>query len=158
MPFIWKQGRNPYRHSAFGVLRLGWFATPKQIVDQARELGKEIKSGRILKLGHADIDEHTLSDSSNRLRQPKSRAEELLLTHQPTRQDHRRRKKLVKELRKVTIPPEPPRNLQLRHPLALFWFTPRPGTEAITKPGWDELSIPGPTDPEDLIADIVFAG
>ncbi len=157
MPFVWKKRRNFYYLSSFGILRLGPFARSIQIVDQARELGKEIRSGRGLEIRGVEINEHMLGDASRRLRQPKERAEELLLIHEQTRTDRRRRKRLIKELRTVSELPDDDASLRLRHPLALFWFTPLPGKGAVECPSLEEFNVPAADDPEELEADIVFA-
>jgi hypothetical protein len=40
--------------------------------------------------------------------------------------------------------------------MGLFWFVPPPGAEAAELPGWDDLGLVGPMDPEDLTLDVVF--
>ena len=141
MPLEWKPGRNPYVYNYFGKLRVGPNVTPPQIVAQAKNLVVRVDAGRPLELAGEKLDQHSIQEASSKLREPRSLAEELLLVHPQIRQEKKKMKSIVDDIRKTAAVPEQESPFPLINPLALFWFVPAPGPEAAKLPEWQEFNL-----------------
>jgi hypothetical protein len=158
MPLKLEKGKNPYVCNYFGKLRVGPNMRPAQIAQQARNLVQRIASGEEVSCaaGHP-LDEHAVNEASNKLREPRALAEELLLVHpQPQQEGAKKTRDLVARLREKATIPKTREPIPLRHPAAIFWFTPAPGPEAVELPGWEAFGLVACNDAEDLALDIVF--
>ena len=153
----WERGKNPYLHNYFGKLFIGPNATPPQIVSQARKLVQKRKAGKVVELAGEELDDHAINESSAKLRDPRSLAEELLLVHpQPQREDKKKMKLLLDRLCKTAVVSEGRYPVPLVHPMAIFWFIPSPGPETAKMPEWDAFGLVEAGNSQDLQLDIVF--
>lgn len=156
MPMQYKPGRNPYRYGYFGILKIGSNATPAQIVQQARKLCQELKAGVKHTLGTLEVDEHAVTEARAKLLDQATREEEVLLVHTPAAKDPRKLSALIDQLQELAnLSPERPTQV-LSHPLAVLWFLPAPGPDAVGLPSWEELGCSQAGDEQDLAMDIVF--
>lgn len=156
MPLEWQRGLNPYMFNYFGKLQLGPNALPTQIVAQAKNLAQLLSAGQTLELAGEVLDEHAINDASSKLREPRPRAEELLLVHPQAEGGKSRLKKIRAKLQKLAMIPEERPMPELRHPLAVLWFVPAPDPEAAELPPWGEFGFVVPGDEDDRQLDIVF--
>jgi hypothetical protein len=152
----WVRGTNPYVHNYFGRLRIGPNATPVQIGAQRKKLVQKIDSGQEVNLAGQKLDQHAVSEAANMLYEPASLGEELLLVHPQGIQKDREWKKLAEQVRRLAVFPVPERPPPLLHPLAVFWFVPAPGVEAVELPPWEAFGFVEPGDEADIALDVVF--
>lgn len=83
MPLNWDPHRNPFAENDFRVLHAGPGILPTQIVQLAGNLKRQIESGHDVQLNDREVTVAQLQEASNRLREPETLAEELLLAHWP---------------------------------------------------------------------------
>lgn len=83
MPLKWVRGRNPYLHSDFRILRAGPGVLPAQVVHLAADLSRTLTVQPELLLDGISITTVDIHESSSRLRDPETLAEERLLAHAP---------------------------------------------------------------------------
>jgi len=156
MPMKWVRGTNPYVHNYFGRLRIGPNATPVEIVAQRKKLVQKIDSGQEVVLAGQKLDQHAVSEAANMLYEPASLGEELLLVHPQGTQKDRAWKKLAEQVRRLAVFPIPECPPPLLHPLAVFWFVPAPGVEAVELPPWEAFGFVEQGDEADIALDVVF--
>ena len=157
MTLKWHEDRNPYVFNPFGILQLGPFAKPNEIVPQEKKLRTKLKRGsQTLELAGVTLEEHDLGDASKQLRDPKSLAEALLLVHPQTRINARRRKSLIESVLGEDSAAPLADRVKFNHAGGVCWFAP-PATEALEQPTWEQiagsLAAGGGTD---LLLDIEF--
>jgi hypothetical protein len=156
MPMKWVRDTNPYVHNYFGRLRIGPNATPVQIGAQSKKLLQKIVSGQKVILVGQELDEHAVSEAAKKLYEPASLGEELLLVHPQKTQKDRVWKKLAEQVQRLAVFPVPECPPPLVHPLAVFWFVPAPGVEAVELPPWEAFGFVEPGDEADIALDVVF--
>jgi len=155
----WERSRkSPYACNHFAVLRVGPNTEPVQVIATESNIKTELNAGKPVycACGHP-VDEHQIGKAKTQLLEPRPYAEELLLVHpQPPKDDRKQIKALVDNLCKQASLPLCRHAIPLRHPTAVFWFTPAPDNQAIPLPSWDDLGLPRAGSPADLAWDIVF--
>lgn len=160
MTLTWKRGRNPYRSSPFGILRLGPFARPNEIVPQERKLRGKLSGGdgEVLAIDGEPIDAHALGDATTQLLDAHGLLRALLLVHAQVRINPRQRAKLAAELRALTAALADPPPLKWRHAAVVSWWLPVPDAALVPLPQADEFGLPAANDVGDRALDIVFDG
>lgn len=156
MPLQWNRDRNPYIHSCFGRLRLGPNAKKTVIVEQARNLAKQVAAGHGVILAGIDLDEHAVNDAASRLQDAATLGHELLLTHSQPARDKKRLNKVVDDIRTMATLPEDPSLPELQHALSLFWFVRAPGPDAAELPPLEAFGLVQAGDDQDSALDVVF--
>ena len=159
MPLNWERGRkSPYACNHFAVLRVGPNTRRLEIKQTSDDTLRELETGCkvFCACGH-EVDVHQVGHATSQLLEANSLAEELLLTHpQPPRDNKAKVKALGDNLHKAAALPLKRDPIPLRHPAAVLWFTPPPGSEAVELPAWEDLGLGKAGDLEDLALDIVF--
>lgn len=156
MPLRWQSGGNPFRHSFFSILKCGPYATPQEIVQHSRRRSQELRAGEKNELLDIHLDDYLINGAARELRDPATRAEEMLLAHPPALKDKTRLKSIFAQIDKVvTLPAERP-PIELVHPLGVLWFLPPPKPEAAAMPPWADLELGQAGDSDDLAMDVVF--
>jgi hypothetical protein len=159
MPMKWDRSRkSPYVCNHFGVLRVGPNTRRAEITATETKLRQELDAGKVVccACGH-EVDVHQVGKAKAQLLDPRSYAEELLLVHpQPPKDDKKQIRALVETLCQQASLPPCRHPIPLRHPGAVFWFTPAPEDNAVPIPSWDDLGLPRAGSPLDLALDIVF--
>lgn len=156
MPLKWERGKNPYTHNYFGRLGIGPNVSPGQIIARAKQLKQQMDSREEVVSAGERLDDHAVSEASQKLREPQTRAHELLLVHPQPQGEGKKLKKLCDDLRHAASLPEVRPPLPLLHPFALFWFAPAPGSEAAELPDWSAFGLVDPGSEPDRALDIVF--
>ena len=156
MPFKWKQNRNPYRYNYFNILRIGPQATSAQLVQRGRQLSQEHSVGQCQELDCVEITEHDIAEASTKLRDPRTKIEEMLLVHAPALKDKKRLKSLISSLEKLSSLPDTLPEFVVANPMAVFWFIQDPVADSVVLPAWEELGFCVAGDEQDSKMDIVF--
>ena len=81
MPFRWIRGTNPYTENDFRLLKAGRSIVPKEIVQQAENLKRQISAGGRLEIHNRTLTVIDIQAASKRLLDPVQLAEEQLLAH-----------------------------------------------------------------------------
>ena len=159
MPMKWERGKkSPYACNHFAVLRVGPNTRRPEITQTSENTLRELQAGNkvLCACGH-EVDQHQVGHATSQLLEADSLAQELLLIHpQPPRDNKARVKALVDNLHKAATLPIPRGPIPLRHPAAVFWFTPMPSDDVVALPEWSDFGLVKAGDPEDLVLDIVF--
>lgn len=159
MPLKWEKGRkSPYACNHFAVLRVGPNTRRPEIKQTSDDAVREIQAGAkvFCACGH-EVDAHQINHATSQLLEAHSLAEELLLIHpQPPRDNRAKVKALTDNLYQATALPLPRGPIPLRHPAAVFWFTPIPAAAVIEWPEWSDFGLGKAGDEEDQALDIVF--
>ena len=159
MPMKWERGRkSPYACNHFAVLRVGPNTRRPEIKQTSDDVLREVETGSKVccACGH-EVDVHQVGHAAGQLLEANSLAEELLLIHpQPPRDNKAKVRALADNLHRAAALPLPRCPIPLRHPAAVFWFTPIPCDDVIELPEWREFELVQAGDPEDLALDIVF--
>jgi hypothetical protein len=155
----WERARkSPYACNHFAVLRIGPNARRPEISQMSQEIVRQLQAGNKVQCacGH-EVDVHQVGHATSQLLEAGPLAEELLLIHpQPPRDIKAKQKILVDNLHKVATLPMRRDPLPLRHPAAIFWFTPAPSADAVELPAWEDFPLVRAGDAEDLALDIVL--
>ena len=159
MPLKWVRiKKSPYACNHFAVLRIGPNTRRPEIDQTRQDILRELQAGNkvLCACGH-EVDVHQVGHATSQLLEAGSLAEELLLIHpQPPRDNNAKVKKLADNLHNAATLPLKRDPVPLRHPAAIFWFTPAPGPEAAELPSWEDLGLAKVGDSDDLALDIVF--
>lgn len=156
MPLRWQSGASPFRHSYFSILKCGPHASPQEIVQQSRRRSQELRAGERNELVGTPLDDYAINGAARELRNPATRAEEMLLAHAPALKDKSRLKAIFAQIdQAVALPAERP-PIELVHPLGLLWFLPPPQPEVAAMPPWEDLGLGQAGDTDDRVIDVVF--
>lgn len=159
MPMKWERDKkSPYTCNYFSILQVGPNTRRLEISQTSQATLQVIQAGNkvFCACGH-EVDLHQVGHATSQLLEANSLAEELLLIHpQPPRNNKDKVNTLINNLNKAAVLPLKRNPIPLRHPAALFWFTPAPSLETIRLPALEEFGLVKAGDPEDLALDIVF--